>query len=273
MDGPRSTCNHLVRESRSWSNSVQRRSNVDMQLSDKIVVVTGASRGIGLAIAKALSGEGARVIAGARQPGEQLAELEGVIPVAVDLATVDGPSRLVDRAVGECGGIDVLVNNVGAFEARTGGFAEITDDDWRRTFEINLFSAVRAIRAALPSLVERRGAIINISSINARVPQPPVVDYAAAKAALTNLSRTLAEELGPQGVRVNTVSPGPTQTPAWEADDGFGATLAKAEGASIEQFLADFPTAAGLSTSRMSEPDEVAAVVVLLASNAARNVN
>jgi len=246
---------------------------VDTQLRNKVAVVTGASRGIGLAIAEALSREGAHVIAGARQPGERLAELERVLPVAVDLATEDGPARLVDTATAEFGGIDVLVNNVGAFEARTAGFAEVSDADWQRTFEINLFSAVRAIRAALPSLVERRGAIVNVSSINARVPQPPVVDYAAAKAALTNLSRTLAEELGPQGVRVNTVSPGPTRTPAWEAADGFGATLAEAAGTSVEQFLADFPTAAGLSTDRMSEPEEVAAVVVLLASGAARNVN
>jgi putative oxidoreductase len=160
-----------------------------------------------------------------------------------------------------------------SFEARTAGFAAVTDDDWQRTFEINLFSAVRAIRAALPSLVERAGAIINVSSINARVPQPPVVDYAAAKAALTNLSRTLAEELGPQGVRVNTVSPGPTQTPAWEAAEGFGAALARAAGTTLEQFLADFPSSAGLSTDRMTEPEEVAAIVALLASGTARNVN
>jgi putative oxidoreductase len=246
---------------------------VDTELQGRVAVVTGASRGIGLAIAEALSREGAQVIAGAREPGERLATLDRVTPVAVDLATVDGPGRLVDRAVSEFGGIDVLVNNVGAFEARTAGFAAISDDDWQRTFEINLLSAVRAIRAALPSLVERGGAIVNVSSINARVPQPPVVDYAAAKAALTNLSRALAEELGPKGVRVNTVSPGPTRTPAWEAAGGFGATLAEAAGTSVEQFLADFPAAAGLSTDRMSEPEEIAAVVVLLASGAARNVN
>jgi putative oxidoreductase len=242
-------------------------------LEGKTAVVTGASRGIGLAIAEGLSREGAQVIAGARQPGGRLADLDGVIPVAVDLATADGPRHLVERAQAEFGGVDVLVNNVGAFEARTQGFGAVTDDDWQRTFEINLFSAVRAIRAALPSLVERAGAIINVSSINARVPQPPVVDYAAAKAALTNLSRTLAEELGPQGVRVNTVSPGPTQTSAWEAPEGFGAALARASGTSLEQFLADFPSAAGLSTERMTEPEEVAAIVVLLASGAARNVN
>jgi putative oxidoreductase len=243
---------------------------MDTGLAGNVAVVTGAGRGIGLAVVEALSREGAHVVAAARNPGEQLAQLDRVEPFAVDLATADGPARLVEHAVAELGGIDVLVNNVGAFEARTTGFSAVTDDDWQRTFEINLFSAVRAIRAALPSLVERSGAIVNVSSITARVPQPPVVDYAAAKAALTSLTRTLAEELGPQGVRVNAVSPGPTRTPAW---DGFGAALAKATGVSREQLMADFPAAAGLSTGRMSEPEEVAAVVLLLASGVARNVN
>ena len=246
---------------------------MNLMLEGKTVVVTGASRGIGLAIAEEFAREGAHVVAGARQPGGRLTEIDRVLPVAVDLAKNDGPARLVDRAVRELGGIDVLVNNVGAFEARTAGFAAVSDADWRRTFEINLFSAVRAIRAALPSLLERAGSIVNVSSINARVPQPPVVDYAAAKAALTNLSKTLAEELGPQGVRVNTVSPGPTLTSAWEDPEGFGAALARASGTSLPDFLAQFPTAGGLSTDRMTEPEEVPRIVVLLASGATRNVN
>jgi putative oxidoreductase len=100
-----------------------------------------------------------------------------------------------------------------------------------------------------------------------------VVDYAAAKAALSNLSRTLAEELGPKGVRVNTVSPGPTRTRVWEESGNFGAALAEAEGASLESFLEGFPEMAGLSTGRMTEPEEVAAIVLLLASNRIRSAN
>jgi putative oxidoreductase len=127
------------------------------------------------------------------------------------------------------------------------------------------------IRSALPSLLERRGAIINVSSIRAREPNPPVLDYAAAKAALTNLGTTLAQELGPQGVRVNTVSPGPTLTSAWEAEDGFGATLAEAAGTSLKGFLEGFAAKGGLTTGRMTEPEEVAALIVLLASDRVAN--
>lgn len=244
-----------------------------LEMDGKIAVVSGASKGIGLAITKVLSREGARVVAAARHSSPELEGLDGVVPVAVDLATPDGPAELIRVAVEKLGGVDVLVNNVGSFGARTEGFAAVTDDDWQHSLEINLFSAVRATRAAIPSLLERRGAIINISSARARVPQPPVIDYAAAKAALTNLSRTLAEELGPKGVRVNTVSPGPTRTAAWEEPGGFGAALAEAKGTSLESFLDGFPEMAGLSTGRMTEPDEVAAIVLLLASGRIRGAN
>jgi putative oxidoreductase len=124
----------------------------------------------------------------------------------------------------------------------------------------------------LPSLIERRGTIVNVSSARARMPQAPVVDYSAAKAALTNLGKALAEELAPQGVRVNTISPGPTRTPAWESDDGFGASLAAAAGTTVDEFLAAFPVRAGLLTERLTEPDEVASVVLLLASGRVGNV-
>ena len=128
-------------------------------------------------------------------------------------------------------------------------------------------SAVRASRAALPSLIERRGAIVTISLINAKPPQAPVTDYAAAKAALTNLTKALAEEFGPQGVRVNTVSPGPVRTAIWEGDGGFGQTMAGAmAGGDHDGFLAGFPGMPGMTVGRFTEPDEVAALTVLLAS-------
>jgi putative oxidoreductase len=246
--------------------------NMTKRLEGKVAIVTGASQGIGLAIVEALADEGAQVIGAARSVS---AELRAVSPeaLAVDLATPEGPGELVAHAIGRGGGVDVLVNNVGAFHARTEGFANVEDADWQASLELNLLSPVRTIRAALPSLLERHGAIINVSSINARVPQPPVVDYAAAKAALTAVGTALAEELGPQGVRVNTVSPGPTRTPAWESPDGFGASLARASGTSLDAFLDDFPTNAGLSTGRLTEPDEVAAIVALLASGRLRNAN
>jgi putative oxidoreductase len=243
-----------------------------MSLQGKTAIVTGASRGIGLAITRALAAEGAHVVGAARTVTDDL-EQAASRAYALDLASETGPRELVERTLAEFGRLDVLVNNVGAFDARIDGFASVTDAQWLATLEINLLSTVRAIRAGLPSIVEHRGTIVNIGSISARIPQVAVVDYAAAKAALINLSQTLAEELGPQGVTVNTVSPGPTRTPAWESRNGFGAALATASGQALDEFLASFPAQAGLSTGRLTEPDEVAAVVVLLATGRARNIN
>lgn len=241
-------------------------------LKNKVVLVTGASQGIGLACARELATGGATVVGAARSVTD---DLSAVAPdsIAVDLATADGPGRLVEHVTEHTGGIDVLVNNVGAFTARTQGFAAISDEDWQRTFEVNFFSAVRTIRAALPAITERQGVIINVSSINARAPQPPVTDYAAAKAALLNLTVTLAQELGPQGVQVASVSPGPTRTPAWTSPDGFGAALAEASDMSQEEFLADIPNQAGLTTGRLTNTGEIAAVVGLLASGRVPNAH
>lgn len=169
--------------------------------------------------------------------------------------------------------MDILVNNVGGVASRLGGFLSVTDADWQDGLNLNLMTAVRASRAALPSLVERRGSIINISSINARLPQAPVTDYAAAKAALTNLGKALAEEFGPQGVRVNTISPGPVRTALWEGEGGFGHTLAGAlAGGDHAGFLDGFPGMAGMTVGRFTEPDQVAALVLLLASEQAASV-
>jgi NAD(P)-dependent dehydrogenase (short-subunit alcohol dehydrogenase family) len=183
--------------SRNESAGKQEVAQMELGLGDKVVVVTGASKGIGLAVARAFAEEGAKVVVGSRTPSEGLEELARRYPllhVAVDLGTTEGSEKLVGHAVEEFGGVDVLVNNVGVFEPRLEGFAAITDEDWRRTFEINFMSAVRISRAVLPSMVERgSGAIVNVSSINARLPLSFVADYSAAKAALTNLSKLLAE--------------------------------------------------------------------------------
>ncbi len=245
---------------------------MDMQLQDKVAVVTGASKGIGLAVAAALVGEGAKVVAGSRTSTEALAEL-GVVAEYVDLASPTGPAQLVTRAVDTFGGVDILVNNVGGLTARLGGFLALTDEDWYGAVNLNLMTAVRASRAALPSLMERQGSIINISSINARLPQPPVIDYAASKAAMTNLGKALAEEFGPQGVRVNTISPGPVRTPLWESDSGFGHALAGAmAGGDHAGFLEGFPAMAGMTVGRFTEAAEVAALALLLASGQSGSV-
>ncbi|MEU2776608.1 SDR family NAD(P)-dependent oxidoreductase, partial [Streptomyces sp. NPDC007162] len=175
----------------------------------RTAVVTGASKGIGLAVAEALVAAGADVVAAARtmSPGlDVLVKAGGVRWVQLDLTEPDSAQRLV-AAAGQH--IDVLVNNVGSAPARPGGFLSVTDAQWRRTLELNLFATIAVTRAVLPLMLETgRGSIVNIGSVNAELPDPTVVDYSAAKAALVNFSKALSKEFGPRGVRVNSVSPG-----------------------------------------------------------------
>jgi NAD(P)-dependent dehydrogenase (short-subunit alcohol dehydrogenase family) len=257
-------------------NGPDERVNVDLRLRDKVAVVTGASKGIGLAITKALVGEGVRVVAGARDIGGELAELAtsgAVHPLAVDLSTPDGPQKLV-ALTAEYGGLDILVNSVGAVTPRLGGFLSVTDEEWWGSLNLNLMSAVRTTRAALPVMLKRgKGSIVTISSVNSFLPDPAIIDYTAAKAALTNFSKALSKEVGPLGIRMNTVSPGPVETPLWLGPQGVAATVARATGVDIDTARKQIiETQGGFATGRFTRPDEVADLVLLLASDRAGNV-
>jgi NAD(P)-dependent dehydrogenase (short-subunit alcohol dehydrogenase family) len=241
---------------------------MDLGLNERTAIVTGASRGIGLAVTRGLVAEGARVTAGARKSSAELDELAGtglVQVVQVDLSGPDGPARLV-AAAGDR--IDILVNNVGAAPARPGGF---TEDDWLASLTLDLMAAVRTIRAALPIMTAAgKGAIVNISSVNASLPDPGVMDYSAAKAALANFSKSLSKEVGPRGIRVNTVSPGPVATDLWLGDHGVAATVSHATGATAQDVQSQ--AAHQSVTGRFSRPEEVADLVVILASDRLANV-
>jgi NAD(P)-dependent dehydrogenase (short-subunit alcohol dehydrogenase family) len=187
---------------------------MDLGLNGKVAVVTGASKGIGLAVTRTLAEEGMRVVAGARGFTDDLSVLIDagypVRPVQVDLTTPQGPGRLVEEAVSAFGGLDVLVNNVGAVRPCPGGFLSVDDDGWSWSLAINFLAAVRSTRAALPHLLARgAGTIVTTCSVNAFLPVPLVIDYSAAKGALANFYKALSKEFGPRGIRVNTVSPGP----------------------------------------------------------------
>jgi len=244
---------------------------MDLGLNGRTAIVTGASRGIGLAVARGLVGEGARVTAAARKSSAELDELArtGTVRVVeVDLAEPGGPARLV-AAAGDR--IDILVNNVGAAPARPGGFGEITDEDWQTSLTLNLMAAVRTTRAALPVMVTAgKGAIVNISSANAFLPDPAVMDYSAAKAALANFSKSLSKEAGPHGIRVNTISPGPVATDLWLGDQGVAATVSRATGARAQDVQSQ--AAQQMVTGRFTRPEEVADLVVILASDRTANV-
>ncbi len=246
---------------------------MDLHLHGKIAVVTGASKGIGLAITQALVSEGVTVVAGARSAGPDLPALAAdgrVIFVEVDLAGPAGPVALVGRAA-QLGGIDILVNNAGAVTPRPGGFSSVTDDDWHQSITLTLMAAVRTTRAALPQLIRRGGGnIITISSVNAYLPDPLVIDYSAAKAALANFSKSLSKEVGSEGIRVNTISPGPVETALWLGDHGVAETIARATGTQPGDVAAE--AAAGAATGRFTRAAEIADLVLLLASDRAGNV-
>jgi NAD(P)-dependent dehydrogenase (short-subunit alcohol dehydrogenase family) len=154
-----------------------------------------------------------------------------------------------------------VVNNVGSAPARPGGFLSITDDDWHACLTLNLMAAVRATRSALPlMLTAGRGVIISICSANAHLPDPTVMDYSAAKAALANFSKALSKEAGPQGIRANTVSPGPVATDLWLGQGGVAATVSAATGAKPDDVASQ--AARQMVTGRFTKPSEVADLVV-----------
>jgi NAD(P)-dependent dehydrogenase (short-subunit alcohol dehydrogenase family) len=250
---------------------------MNLGLEGKTAVVTGASQGVGLATAEALAHEGVRVVGAARTITPEL-ETAAVASVAADLSTQAGVDSLMETAFATLGGVDILINNVGAGDVANlalgglAGFLDVDDHQWHDLFRINLFSAVWASRAALPSLIERRGAIVNVSSTGALVPASGPVGYSEAKAALTALSKRLSEEFGPRGVRVNTVSPGVVGSRLWRGPDGIGAQFAAANRVSLEDFLHDLPGQLGIATGRITEPREVGALITFLVSEAAANV-
>jgi NAD(P)-dependent dehydrogenase (short-subunit alcohol dehydrogenase family) len=242
---------------------------MDLDLEGRVAVVTGASKGIGLAVVRTLLEEGVRVVATSRTP---LPELSGeLLHVPADLMDPGAPAEIIARAAEVFGGLDILVNNAGGpppgDRLPHTGFLARTDDDWHGMLEFNLLAAMRACRAALPLLLESGGTIVNVTSVVARQPAPMNVDYGAAKAALLSLSKGLSEEFGAQGVRVNCVSPGPVRTPWWTDAGGAGDIVAGWTGSDSDTVVATLaPAQMQLTTGRFAEAREIADVVAFLAS-------
>jgi NAD(P)-dependent dehydrogenase (short-subunit alcohol dehydrogenase family) len=241
---------------------------VELGLDGAVAIVTGAGRGIGLAVTRVLAAEGARVLAASRSVTPQLAALAdgpAVSAVAADLTDPGVPDALVAQAAA-LGRLTVLVNNVGGVRPRTGGFASVTDDEWMGTFQLDALSAIRMTRAVIPSMRDAgRGAVVTVASVNARLPDPAVIDYSAAKAALVNFSKSLSKEIGRDGIRVNTISPGPVATDLWLGDGGVAATISASAGADRADIVAG--AEASMVTGRFTKPEEVAALAAFLASD------
>jgi len=244
---------------------------MDLKLADKVAVVTGANKGIGFAVTEALVAEGALVVAGSRST-ENLDGLDRVIAMPVDLAAPDGPGSLVQRAIDEHGRLDVLVNNVGAVRIRIEGFLGTSDEEFEWAMQINFFTGLRATRAALGPMIEQgSGSIVNVASVNSFFqPDAATIDYGAAKAAVVNLSKSLAQEFGPNGIRVNCVSPGQVSTDLWLGEHGVAETVAKATG--VDAAGVREAAASAIATRRFTTPEEVATLITMLASDRAANI-
>jgi 3-oxoacyl-[acyl-carrier protein] reductase len=232
---------------------------MELGLEGKVCVVTGSTAGIGLVVAQQLKGEGARVVTSGRRD-----EGPGDLHVVADLTQPGRPAELIGAAEQAFGRVDCLVNNVGGTEIRK--LEELTDDDWQRSFELNLMSAVRATRAVLPGMRERGGgSIVNVSSTAAKRPSAGMPDYSVMKAGLLSYSRLVADLYAKDGIRCNAVTPGPTATEAWLGAGG----LAEQQG-ERDEVLAK--VGAGRPLGRLAEPEEIAAVIVFLLSERASYV-
>ena len=235
---------------------------MDLGLRDRVCVVTGSTAGIGLATARLLAEEAARVVTSGRSGAPGVGE---ALHVEADLSRPGDPERVIERTLAELGAIDCLVNNVGA--ARQAKFEDVPDDEWDAYWQLNLMSHVRAIRAALPAMRKRGGgAIVNVSSTAAKRPSTGMPHYSVTKAAMLSLSRLVADLYAKDGIRCNAVTPGPTATDAWLGDGG----LADQQGGDRAEVLAT--VGAGRPLGRLAQPDEIAAVVVFLCSDRASYV-
>ena len=234
---------------------------MDLGLRERVCLVTGSTAGIGLEVARLLAEEGARVVTCGRGDAPNVGE---TLHVSADLSLPGEPERMVDAAA-ELGGIDCLVNNVGA--ARQARFEEVLDEEWDAYWQLNLMSHVRAIRAALPAMRSRGGgSIVNVSSTAAKRPSTGMPHYSVTKAAMLSLSRLVADLYAKEGIRCNAVTPGATATDAWLGEGG----LADQQGGNRDEVLAK--VGAGRPLGRLALPQEIAAVIVFLCSDRASYV-
>jgi NAD(P)-dependent dehydrogenase (short-subunit alcohol dehydrogenase family) len=245
---------------------------MDLHLSGKTAVVTGTSKGIGLAITKALVDAGVHVVAASRTPGKGLPALQEtgqVSFVPVDLSQPGAAEELVAVAA-ERGGIDILVNNVGGATVHACGLVSLSDDEWQAAWDLNVMAAVRSTRAALPE-IERcgGGSIVIIGSISAYLANPETYAYCVTKAGLAKFSKALSIELAPKNIRVNLVSPGAVLTEIWTDRGRMAAEYAAADGRTAEEVRAAIIEST--PTGRFTTPEQVADLVLFLASDRAGN--
>lgn len=245
-----------------------------LDLEGRRVLVTGSSSGIGRAIASAYLTEGAHVLihglteAEAETARTGLASLGPVKAVHADIGQADGANQLL-AAARDFGPIDILVNNVGIFGAKA--FEDLTDEDWQKTFDVNVMAAVRMSRSILPAMLARNaGSIVNIASEAGIKPLPQMIHYSTSKTAVIGLTRGMAELTKASMVRVNSVLPGPTWT---EGVERYFVGLSEQDDRSMDEIISDYflreePTSL---IQRFIKPEEVARLVVFISTQSAMN--
>ncbi|MDP1617643.1 SDR family oxidoreductase [Phenylobacterium sp.] len=240
------------------------------EFAGKRVLVSGGTKGLGRATVDRFLAGGARVITSARAAQEPI---DGVEFVQADLTTAEGGQALAKAAIDRLGGVDILAHVLGGSTTPGGGFGMLTDDYWLSELNLNLLAAVRLDRLLIPQMVERgAGAVVHVTSIQSVLPLPDATTaYAAAKAALRTYSKSISKELGPKGVRVNSVSPGWIMT---DGADVFLQRLQEANGGTLEdarQLV--LKGLGGIPIGRGAEPLEVAEAIAFLASDRASSIH
>lgn len=249
---------------------------METNLMGKVVLITGAAKGIGRETAIAFGREGSRLAlldidaAGLDETAAAVKAAGGEAAVfKADLSSASDIEAKVGAAVSHHGGaVDVLVNNVGAGAVRT--FDQLTDAEWEKTFSLNFMSYVRVTRLILPIMRRQgRGTIVNNGSDLARQPEGVPIDYSASKAAVLALTKGLARTEGPNNIRINAVAPGPVWTPFWTQPGGFAETMGKFHNMEPQKAVEHEMSLRQLPLGRLGKPEEVANVIVFLASDLA----
>ena len=249
---------------------------MDLGLRDRACIVTGASGGIGRAVAVSLAGEGASVLLVGRR-SDVLAAVAGECeraggrgePLALDVTAVDAGERAVHTCLDRFGRIDALVNGAGTSAVRS--VEELTDGEWQAQWELHVMAPMRLMRAAAPAMASRGwGRIVNVCSSSGKRPSSTNMAYSVTKAAELSLSRAFADIWAARGVLVNSVSPGPIGGDLWLSDGGLADQNARAREVTREEVLES--VAARQPLGRLGTDEEIAAVIVFLCSEPASNV-